>query len=239
MVLHPTKTKCMVIATQQKHQDSPLSLDLSLQGTPVEEVSEHRVLGLTIDNWLKWKPHTTSLWKILSKKLFLFSKLKHFLDFRSRKMFYNAHIRCHLDYVSTVWDGCDSVDLKKPNSLHRRAAKIILPDPLLSTDEKLEKIGMLPLDKHLMYNKAVFMYKLWNNSTPNYLSHFFQRSNSQYGSSHKLFLLPHPRIETYKSSLSFAGASVWNRLPCRLRSLPTLSRFKESLGKLLPTYDIN
>ena len=45
MVINPTKTKSMTIATRQKHQLSPLPLDLILNGAKIDQVWEHRLLG--------------------------------------------------------------------------------------------------------------------------------------------------------------------------------------------------
>ena len=36
----------------------------------------------------------------------------YFVDIDTRTLFYNAHIKPHIDYVSVVWDGCSDV-LKK------------------------------------------------------------------------------------------------------------------------------
>uniref|UniRef100_UPI003AF8C29E reverse transcriptase domain-containing protein n=1 Tax=Thiolapillus sp. TaxID=2017437 RepID=UPI003AF8C29E len=55
MIIHPAKTKSMVIATRQKHQLSPLQLKLTLEKTDIEQVHEHRVLGVTIDAEMKWQ----------------------------------------------------------------------------------------------------------------------------------------------------------------------------------------
>ena len=45
----------MVIATRQKHQLSPLQLKIILEKTDIEQVHEHRVLGVTIDAGMKWQ----------------------------------------------------------------------------------------------------------------------------------------------------------------------------------------
>ena len=233
MIIHPVKTKSMVIATRQKHQTRPLSVNLSLGGSPIEQVTEHRVLGVIIDNKLTWKPHTISLSKTISRKLFILSKLKHVLDLNSRMMFFNAQIRSHFDYASTVWDGCSDNHLIKLVSLHRRAAKLILPDPLLTTDQKLVEIGILPLQKHLLYNKAVFMYNVDHNNVPDYLCQLFRPSTSQYGKQNSLFIVPYPRIDIYKSSLSFSGAHLWNSLPSNVKRAPSVLSFKEGVRKFL------
>ena len=54
MNINPIKTKSVTIATRQKHQLSPLPLDLVLNGSKTDQVSEHRLLGITIDNKLRW-----------------------------------------------------------------------------------------------------------------------------------------------------------------------------------------
>ena len=54
MVINPIKTKSMTIATRQKHQLSPLPLDLALNGEKIYQVSENCLLGITIDNELRW-----------------------------------------------------------------------------------------------------------------------------------------------------------------------------------------
>ena len=55
MLINPVKTKSMIITTRQKHQFSGLSLRLSLDGQNIENVTEHRLLGLTVDNKFRWQ----------------------------------------------------------------------------------------------------------------------------------------------------------------------------------------
>ena len=50
MVINPIKTKSMTIATRHKHQLSPVPLDLVLNGAIIDQVSEHRLLDITINN---------------------------------------------------------------------------------------------------------------------------------------------------------------------------------------------
>ena len=65
MVISPKKTHSMTIATRQKHQLLPLSFDLLLHGVKVEQVAEHRLLGIIIDNKLRWDTHTDTVQNIL------------------------------------------------------------------------------------------------------------------------------------------------------------------------------
>ena len=102
MILHPSKTKSMLLTTRQKHQLRPLHVNLSLKDSHFEQVNEHRHLGFIIDDKFSWRPHIIGICKTVSKDLYLLSQLRHFVDIPKRKLFYHAHISSHLTYASTV-----------------------------------------------------------------------------------------------------------------------------------------
>ena len=120
MILHPAKTKSMLLTTWQLEHH-------------IEQVHEHRPLGFIIDDEFSWRPNIIGICKIVSKNLYLLSQLRHFVDTPKRKLFYHAQISPHLTYASTVWDGCSDILFNKLNSLHRRAAKLMISDSSLST----------------------------------------------------------------------------------------------------------
>ena len=163
----------------------------------------------------------------------MLSKLKPLIDADTRKMFYNAHIRSHIDYASTVWDECSDVHLQRLKSLNRRAAKLIVSDDSLSTEQKMEAAGILSLENHFLFNKGVFMHKIWYERTPPYLAPFFKRSKSSYGSFNRLYIVPLTNKFIFKQSLSSSGAVFWNRLPVSLKDTSSLSGFKNKLLKYL------
>ena len=227
MILHPLKSKSMVIATRQKHQLTPLKLELSLQSLPIEQVTKHKVLGVVLDQNLSWDDHINQLCKKLSKNVYLLSKLAKVADQKSLLIFANAHIFSHIDYASTLWDGASENSLKPLKSIYRRVAKLILKGDLLSTDQKLRKLNILPLQERCFYNKAILMFKVFHGKTPNYISSMFQKSYSKYRSMN--FLIPNARLDICQSSLSFMGASLWNKLPETIKSSKSLTTFKRKL----------
>lgn len=113
MIISISKTKSMLVTTRQKHQRGLPPLTLSLDSQPIEQVTRHRLLGIIVDNQLSWEPHTGSICKTISQNLFLLSKLRHIVNTDIRKLFFNAHIKTHCDYSSTVWERCSEVHIKK------------------------------------------------------------------------------------------------------------------------------
>ena len=141
MILHPAKTKSMLLTTRQKHQRRPLHLNLSLKDSHTEQVHEHRHLGVITDDEFSWRPHITGTCKTVSKNLYLLSQLRHFVDTPKRKLFYHAHISHHLTYASTVWDGCSDILFNKLNSLHRRVSKLMVSDSSINNRYKATVLG--------------------------------------------------------------------------------------------------
>ena len=148
-------------------------------------------------------------------------------------MFYNAHILSHINYASSLWDSAGELHIKKVDSLHRRAAKIIGRGLQISTEEKQKHLKMLPLKKQLFYNKAVTMFKVWCGDVPNYLTSAFRKATTRYHSSN--FILPLTRIDLFKRSLIFSGAFTWNALPTSIKGCKSLKSFKNQVYQYLFT----
>ena len=231
MSIHPDKTKSMVITTRQKHQREPLLLTLSLGTTKIEQVNKHKVLGLTLDSELCWRAHTESLCKRLSKNVHLLSRLNKFASKPALKLFFEAQINSLINYASTLWDNCAGEYLKKINSMHRRAVKNIIPNKGISTDAKFVSLNILPLSKHLMYNKAIVVHKIIHDKAPPYLTPLLKKASTRYGSTN--LILPLPRIDICKSSLAYSGSLIWNTLPDDIKNINSISKFKKHLRRHL------
>ena len=113
----------MTIATRQKHQLSPLPLDLVLNGVKIDQVSEHRLLRITTDNKLRWDSHTNNACKTVLRRVFLLSKLRYIVDTDTRKLFFNALIKLHIDYASVEWDWCSDILNNKNKKINFSAQK--------------------------------------------------------------------------------------------------------------------
>ena len=142
----------MIIATRQKLQRESLELNLFLDKKQIEQVQQHRVLGVTLDSEFKWLPHLDNVLKNVSRNLYLLSQLRHVADTDSLMMFFYGHILPHVNYASNIWDGCADQHMKRLNSLHRRAFKLINVQKDIPTDQKISELGALS-----RYPKPIFL----------------------------------------------------------------------------------
>ena len=79
----------------------------------------------------------------------------------------------------------------------------------------MRALGILNLPLQLAYDKGIFMHRVLNNKSPNYLAQLFISHQSHYTNSRNNLYVPRPRprLDLFKTSISFAGASLWNSLP--------------------------
>ena len=97
----------------------------------------------------------------------------------------------------------------------------------------MNALGILNLTQHLTYSKGIFMYKVLNNNSPNYLAHLSVSHQYRNANSRNKLYLPRPRLYLFKTSISFAGASLWNSLPQNIKSCISVRCFKHNLHKYM------
>ena len=108
--------------------------------------------------------------KNVSRRVSLLSKLKFIVDTGTRKLFFNAHNKPHIDYASVTWVGCSDVLKKEIRLFAQRSCKVDLSSTILTTDQKFKKMRTMRLREQLKYNKGLFVYRVLNDEAPEYSS---------------------------------------------------------------------
>ena len=175
MVLNTDKTKVMLITSRQKRlslQNPVLSLTFS--DIDIKMTHADNILGVHVDDNLMWNNHFQHVSKKISSYLWLLSKIKSNLSFEHRLLFYNAYIKPHFEYCSTVRSNTSSGNINKITKLQRRVCKLILFEDYTDFQEALKRLNILSFDQVIFLNKAKLMYKIYNNIAPVYLHELFQ-----------------------------------------------------------------
>ena len=231
MVVNPSKSASMLIATRQKRQRLiPSTLNLIYNNTPISQVTSHRILGVIIDHNLTWADHTENISNRLSSHIYQLNTIKHFIDTGTKLIFYYAYIQPHIDYCSTLWGNCVESHLKRIFSLQKRALKAIYLNFQPNSARLFDSSSIMPLSKRVTFNNCLFVHKILYGLAPSYLSHIVNRKTSPYVT-HKLLLdIPRPEMDLFKSSFAYSGAREWNNLPLSLRSISNPLNFKHALA---------
>ena len=228
ILLNPEKTKSMVVATRQKHHRGIPPLRLMLNSRVIEQVSEHRHLGVILNDQLKWQAHINRITNAVAKNVYLLSRLRHFCNSEACNTFFHALIMSRINYVFS----CSDVHLRKLKAVHKLAVKVLCAaSPMLSGRGHIS-YGPLPLKEHLQCNKCILVHKVIHNKSPQYSRQLVQiGARSDHSSWNSILILPKTRIDIYKMSFAYSGSFCWNALPRSLKTACSVSTFKSKALK--------
>lgn len=169
----------MVIGSKHKLKNVK-PLKLVINGSILENVAYQKILGIYVDDTLTLKTQIDYVCKKLSSKLTLLRKIKHFLTFDSRMIFYNAYILPILDYCCHIWGKESRKSTSKVSQIQKRIGKNIYDMPLRSSSAHIfEKLKCLPFNDRCKYHTAVLVYKTLNGMAPSYMTELIILSNNE------------------------------------------------------------
>ncbi|WAR28342.1 hypothetical protein MAR_014046 [Mya arenaria] len=194
-----------------------------------------KIIGIYINENLKWDTHIKFLRKKISSNLWLLSRIKVFIPVNYRIMFYKAYVQPHLDYCSIIWGSTKQSNIQVLVRLQRRACRIILGEQYTTLSEALNIINSLNIEQRVSLHKAKFMYRVSQNAVPSYIQNMFnynvRRPNHLRSSNKSDFLIPKPNIELFKGSMSYSGVKVWNNIPNEIRQRESIKSFTVNYTK--------
>ena len=111
---------------------------------------------------------------------------------------------------------------------------MILFETRIPTDEKFTNLKILSLNQQMKFNKFILMHRIITDKSPKYLTSILKiQSCPQTKSRSPLFSLPRPRINLYKTSLSFSGKFIWNTLPHDIKNVDSANAFRIKLKQFI------
>ena len=174
---------------------------------------QHKHLGLTLNNKVRWHDHIQNIIKSANKVICVMRRLKFTLSRAALNQIYLAYVRPILEYSSIVWDGCTIQDLNSLEKLKNEAARLVTGLTRSVSLEKLYKeCAWAPLSERKQFQKLCFMYKCNYNIVPDYISDLIPPLEGEV-SNYPLrnandFTTPRTRTETFRKSVSL------QLLPC-------------------------
>ena len=123
MQANPNKFQFMLL----KKLTSPITLPNTLEicGTEIKRDSEVKLLGVTIDDQLKFNKHVDILCKKAARQLNVMYRFKGIFDFKEKETVYNTFILANFNYCPIVWHFCGKTSTKKMELIQERALRFL------------------------------------------------------------------------------------------------------------------
>ena len=156
-----------------KHPRTILKLNISMNGNPVEQVTNFNFLGITIDQNLTWNDHISKISIKVARVIGIINKLKHIFPHQILRTLYNSPIHPHFIYDLYIW----GFPPKRLTILQKKAVRILARRPYIShTTSIFKDLKILKLKDQY----SIQLYKLYHKNTNNLLSSYFNSFTPYY-----------------------------------------------------------
>ena len=119
MIVNPRKFQIMFISI--KKNALPRNLKFQINTTEIAQQPSVELLGVTIDNELKFDLHISRLCKSAGCQLNALCRLKNYLNFEQEKVLIESFIYANFNYCSLVWHFCTYKSMNKIEGIQKRA----------------------------------------------------------------------------------------------------------------------
>ena len=231
---NPQKTETLLISRKANQTFHP---PLYFDGIPIQEVTNHKHLGLIFNNTCHWGQHIDYIVDKACKKLNILRSLKFDLDRLTLQIMYFSFIRPVLEYGDIIFDNCPSYYSEKLEKINTEAARIVTgATKLVSINTLYNECGWDTLEKRREKHKLIQFYKMKNCLTPEYLIDLLpplHRDQHTYNTRNSQNLVSIQCRTTYHfNSFIPSTIRIWNNLPTNIKESNSIHSFKQALSSL-------
>ena len=195
MVLNAKKCHYMCFGTSSENDD------FILDGIKLPNSCEEKILGVIIDNELKFDPHIRSMCKKAAEKLGVLNRISSLLDPEKKRLVFNAVIKSHFSYCPLIWMFSSRRSYNFKNRIHERSLRTVYNDTSSTFQELLQRNRSVSIHHKNIKTLTTEVFKVVNSIGPPIMKTFFlfQGKQIQY---QKI-----SRNETAKSK----NCAIWSR----------------------------
>ena len=223
MEFHPGKCKSLTITNKTK----PIRSTYHIHNQNLENVTNAKYLGVTINKNLKWNTHVDSICKkAIQKQRFLQRNMRK-CSRNSRIKAYKTYVQPILNYASPVWNPVGTKTLcDKIENVQRKAARFVFNEWSYesSPSQMIKKLGWSSLSCQRSITSLLSLHDIRNGVLE--MGPEFGPTIARNG----LWYNPiQGRVLAYQNSFLPSVVKQWNTLPKDIQSINDRDAFKASL----------
>ena len=230
--------KCKIMHIMKKRKQDQYKHSYTLNDKDLVETVSERDLGVIISNDLKWKTQCETAASKANSTLGMLKRTFSYWNLSSLKTLYTSFVRPQLEIFSSVWNPYRKKDIKKLESVQRRATKLVPSIRKLPYDIRLIRLGLTRLTDRRDRGMLIDFYKIYNNINkvrwhvpirqPNYLTQDGPASGIR-NNEHSIVM--QNKINTAQREYFFSNRIVphWNKLPKSVIEAKSVNSFKNKL----------
>ena len=220
--------KCHFLALGAS-RDEPVTIKIG--NASVQNSTQEKLLGVTIDNKLTFEHHVAGLCQKASNKLYALSRIAPFMDQGKLRYLMRAFINSQFQYCPLAWMFHSRELRHKIDKIQERALRVTYQDYESSFEVLMEKDRSITVHQRNLQNLMTEMYKTKNGLNPAFMREIFCQQESQHNLRNSNdFSLPRIKTVTYGSeTIRFRGPQVWATVPQFSKDSASLTEFKNKI----------
>ena len=221
MKMNPDKCNLLIAGHKWEH------VWATVGDTKIWENDRVKLLGVTIDNKLRFDSHLSEVCRKAENKLSALTRIFRFLSFDKRRLLVKAFFESQFKYCSLAWMFCSRTTNNKINSLHKRALRLIYEDYNATFEELLEIDGSFSVHHFNIQTLLIEIYKFCNGLSIQIFRDLFQIKNNRYclRSNSDLQRTNVQSVYNGENSLSSYAPKMWDLVPMEIKSSASLEIF--------------
>ena len=227
-----SKTKSLNISNSTKVDCLP---NLFLNTAVIENVTQHKHLGLILDQKLSWTDHVDLVISNCMKRLNIMKKLKYVLDRKSLETIYKSFIRPMIEYGNVIYFSTSQKNLDRLCKIEKEAKRLTTGATHRCNLALMDiESGWTDIVSRRNNHCLIMMFKIINNLCPGYLKSIFDSFTTlqhDYNLRNQFVKRPKTRTETFAKSFFPYTLRLWNSLPLNHRLSNNLNIFKNKIIK--------
>ena len=229
MQANPDKFQFLVLSPFQKEAKQVNSLDLP--GTRLISVTQAPLLGIIIDNELKFNAHVSRLCQMCNFQLKTLKRLSRLMDTATKLTIFRSFIASNFSFCCHIWYFCSQGLKDRLEKIQYRGLRHVYDDYNATYGALLARSGMCSIDLLVQKTILVEIFKSLNGIGATYLSDLFSFGKINTRANGKNLVVP--RVDsTYYGlhSIRYHGTKLWAALPENAKLCTDLAVFKGHLG---------
>ncbi len=222
--------KCDLLVAGHKYEQNWVMVGNSR----IWESHKVNLLGVQIDNQLKFKDHINKICDKAGHKISALARVRHHFSFQKRRMLLKTFIESQFSYCPLVWMFHGRVINSRINRLHERALRLVYEDPTSSFEELLNKDMSCTIHQRNIQTLALEIFKTKNNLNPEFMKDIFvdRRDNGYKLRGHgELESMNIHSVHHGEDTLRYLGCKIWKLIPESIKQLTSLEQFKKQIRK--------
>ena len=167
--------KCNLLVVGHKFEQKLFKIGTDL----IWESNSVKLLGITINNHLKFGKHISLLFAKANRKLSAFARISCYLTFHQKRTLVKGLFESQFRYYSPAWMFHSQKRNNKINLLHKRVLRMIYNDQISSFQELLDKDNSFTIHHFNIQSLAIEMFKVINNIAATIIDNLFTTYHSK------------------------------------------------------------